>query len=81
MVSVTRGWRKENESADRARHRAEKTQPPPTEALERAPRALFVCPGRWGWKHTSRKGVREGAAPAWWGLPGVSRRKESNLHL
>lgn len=45
MLSVTSGGRKENESADRARHRVQKTQPPPTEALKRAPRAPFVCPG------------------------------------
>lgn len=69
MAGVTSGRRKENGSADRAKHSVEKTQPPPTEALKRAPRAPSVCPGHWGWKRTSRKGVRERAAPAWPGPP------------
>ena len=48
-----------------------KSRLPPSEALEREPRAPSLCPGDWGWKRTSRKGMREGAAPilACWGPP------------
>lgn len=57
-----------------AKPRVEKTQLPPTEALERAPSASNY-PGNWRRKYTSRKERREGAPqipPCWeppWCIP------------